>query len=57
MSIYNNIVSLFSDLVEYNENNIEFMGSLQIPMTNIYYITFCDPNNTKINEFILHLNT
>jgi hypothetical protein len=56
MSIYNNAISLFTDLIEYNESNMEYMGSLQIPMTNIYYITFCDSNDTKINEFILYLN-
>jgi hypothetical protein len=56
MSIYSTSEKLFSDLVKYNESNIEFMGSLQIPMTNIYYITFLDPTDNKINNFLMYLD-
>ncbi len=57
MSIYNNTLQLFTDLVEYNEKNIEFMGSMQIPITNIYYITFLDHNDKQINDFFEHLKS
>lgn len=57
MSIYSNILELFTDLVEYNEKNIEFMGSMQIPITNIYYITFMDYNDKQINDFFEYLNS
>lgn len=57
MSIYNNTLQLFTDLIQYNENNIEFMGSIQIPITNIYYITFLDHNDKQINDFFEHLKS
>lgn len=55
MSIYNNISELFTDLIDYNENNIEYMGSMQIPLTNMYYITFFDHNNKTIIDFFSYL--
>ena len=56
MSVYSNPSELFSDLVEYNESNIEYMGGLQIPMTNIYYVIFLDPNDSKSNSFVQYLD-
>lgn len=56
MSIYSDSSLLFENLVLYNEENIEYMGSYQIPITNIYYISLLDPNNDEINDFIKHLN-
>lgn len=57
MSIYKCITELFIDLVDYNEKNIEFMGSMQIPITNIYYISFIDHNNKQITDFFEHLKS
>lgn len=57
MTLYNNVFELFTDLVNYNESNIEFVGSMNIPITNINYITFIDYNNKKINDFFDYLSS
>lgn len=54
--IYSDIEQLFADLIQYNELNIEYLGKMQIPMTNIYYYIFTDPKNTKINDFIEYID-
>jgi hypothetical protein len=53
--IYSNLQNLFIDLAKYNEQHIEFLGNLQIPMTNIYYFTIFDKTNSEINKFISYL--
>lgn len=55
MSIYHNSCELFTDLIKYNEQNIEYLGGLQIPMTNIYYITVLDPKDTNSINFMSHV--
>jgi hypothetical protein len=56
MSIYSNSEELFSDLIKYNELNMEYLGKLQFPMTNLYYITFFNPNDNKSLKFMSYLN-
>jgi hypothetical protein len=46
---------LFIDLMKYNEENIDLLGEMQIPITNIYYFTILDQSNTEINKFISYL--
>lgn len=55
MSIYHKSEELFTDLIKYNELNMEYLGGLQVPMTNIYYITFLNPNDNKSLKFISYL--
>jgi hypothetical protein len=52
---YINPQQLFIDLIKYNENNIELLGNMQVPIANIYYITMVDETNTKIKEIISYL--
>jgi hypothetical protein len=56
MSIYSNSEDLFTDLIKYNETNIDNFGHLQIQMTNIYYITFLNPKDNKSLDFISYLD-
>ena len=52
---YNNPQQLFIDLAKYNENNIELLGSMQVPISNVYYITIFDENNSEIKQIISYL--
>ena len=52
---YSNIEKLFIDLIKYNEENIELLGEMQIPITNIYYFSILDQNDSKINSYISYL--
>ena len=52
---YSNPQKLFIDLIKYNEANIELLGEMQIPITNVYYFTILDNNNSEINKFISYL--
>ena len=52
---YLNVQQLFIDLIKYNEENIELLGEMQIPITNIYYFTIIDRNNSEINNIISYL--
>lgn len=52
---YSNIEKLFIDLIKYSEENIELLGEMQIPITNIYYFSILDQSDSKINEFISYL--
>lgn len=51
MSLYNNPTEFFTDIIDYNNNNVE--GQLYI--TNIYYITFLDLQNIEIQKAIDYL--
>jgi hypothetical protein len=53
--IHNNIEELFIELIKYNEDNIELLGELQIPITNIYYFTILDHKNIEISDYINYL--
>lgn len=53
--IYSNSQNLFIELIKYNESNIELLGEMQVPLTNVYYITMLDLTNTQINKFISYL--
>jgi hypothetical protein len=53
--IYTNLSNLFTDLIKYNEENIELFGNMQIPLTNIYYFTILDNNDETTNQYITFL--
>jgi hypothetical protein len=52
---YINPQQLFIDLINYNENNIEILGSMQVPISNVYYITMIDETNSEIKQIIPYL--
>lgn len=52
---YSNLQNLFIDLTKYNEENIELLGEMQIPITNVYYFTMLDHTNSEINKYISYL--
>jgi len=52
---YNNLQSLFTDLIKYNEANIELLGEMQVPITNIYYITMLELADSQIIKFLTYL--
>jgi hypothetical protein len=52
---YSKPQELFIDLIKYNENNIELLGNMQLHISNIYYITIFDLDNTQITKIISYL--
>jgi hypothetical protein len=52
---YSKPQELFIDLIKYNENNIELLGNMQLHISNIYYITIFDLDNTQITQIISYL--
>jgi len=52
---YSNLQDLFINLIKYNEENIELLGEMQIPITNVYYFTILDQSNTEVNKYISYL--
>ena len=52
---YSQAQQLFIDLIKYNENNIELLGNMQAPMSNIYYITIFDETNAQLKQIISYL--
>jgi len=55
MNYYNNTEELFKNLIIYNESNIELLGEMQIPITNIYYLLLVNNNDILINSIFDYL--
>ena len=54
-TIYNNNQKLFSDLIEYNNENPIHLGEYNIPISNKYYIMIMDIKDKHINNIIEYL--
>jgi hypothetical protein len=52
---YSDLESFFLDVIKYNEENIELLGTMQIPITNVYYFSLLDQSDSKINEFFSYI--
>lgn len=63
MEIYSKVFDLFRGLIDYNNSNIETVatvikdiGTTEIQITNVYYISILDNKNKDITNFINYLN-
>jgi hypothetical protein len=54
-NIFDDKISLFSDLVLYNNENPTYYGDYNIPLSNKYYIILIDQNDQENNNIINYL--
>jgi hypothetical protein len=51
LNIYNDKLSLFTDIISYNEEDMIFTEEYNLPVSNKYFIFILDPNNTDILNY------
>jgi hypothetical protein len=51
LNIYKDKLSLFTDIISYNEENMIFTEEYNLPVSNKYFIFILDPNNKDILNY------
>lgn len=51
LNIYNDKLSLFTDIISYNEEDMFYTEEYNLPVSNKYFIFILDPNNTDILNY------
>ena len=51
LNIYNDKLSLFTDIISYNEEDMIFTEEYNLPVSNKYFIFILDPNNKDILNY------
>jgi len=51
LNIYNDKLSLFTDIISYNEQDIIYSKEYNLPVSNKYFIFILDPNNKEIQNY------